>query len=77
MISFLGQFTFQMVIFPNIALFVGWVCTLPREQIDGSQFDHQIYTAHQKFGITSVNWSTCGDTATQMSISSKILHGIF
>ena len=40
--------------------------------------DHSnIYTALQKFGITSVSWSTCGDTATQMSISSKLLHGLF
>ena len=39
--KFLGQFTFQMVIYHNIILFIGLICTLPREQIDGSQFDHQ------------------------------------
>ena len=36
-----GSIYFQMLIFLNIPLFVGWICTLPREQIDGSEFDHQ------------------------------------
>ena len=35
------------------------------------------YTALQKFGTTLVNWSARGNTATHMSISSRILHGLF
>ena len=35
---FLGQITFQMVIFLKIALCVGCICTLVGEQIDGSRF---------------------------------------
>ena len=31
-----------------------------------------IYTALQKFGITLASWSTRGNTATQMTISSRI-----
>ena len=36
-----------------------------------------IYTALQKFGITLVIWSTRGNTATQMTIFSRISHRIF
>ena len=33
-----------------------------------------IYTALQKFGITLVGWATRGNTATQMTIFSRISH---
>ena len=36
-----------------------------------------MYTAQQKFGITLVSWSTRGNTATQMTIYSRIWHRIF
>ena len=36
-----------------------------------------VYTALQKFGITLVSCSTRGNAATQMSISSRLLDGLF
>ena len=36
-----------------------------------------IYTALQTFGITLVSWLTRGNTATQMTICSRISHRIF
>ena len=35
------------------------------------------YTTLQKFGIISVSWSTRGNTATQMTIFSRLPHRIF
>ena len=41
------------------------------------ELGHYAYIALQKFGITLVSWSTRGNTATQMTIFSRISHRIF